>query len=151
MGEFFTVVGEIFSRLWDFGDGFYGVGITAVSIAIVVLCCVGAVRLRDNHEWLSAVVGVTGGVVGVWWLLGILPSAWFYFVSGEQDYLEDRAIPASLPGLDDFYNVFRDTIVVAITAVGAVALVIAILWVQRRYPRGLAEGEEKGAASGGYK
>ena len=53
--------------------------------------------------------------------------------------------------MGNFYQVFRDSIVMAETTVAMIAMGAVALWVQKKYPRGLAEGEEKGPSSGGYK
>jgi hypothetical protein len=91
------------------------------------------------------------GFVAFWWAFGIIPSAFIYFADGNRDLLEGTLFPGALPMMDNAYQVFRDSIVVGLTVIAVVAFSLAAAALQRRYPRTLAEGEEKAPASGGYR
>jgi high-affinity Fe2+/Pb2+ permease len=149
--NFFRAMPDVARAAWDFGDGFYGATITALSVALLVGFLLGAVRLRDTHGWLSATFGAMAVTIAMWWGFGILPSAWMYFVDGARDLLEGVVIPEALPGLDNFYAVFRDSVVMGMMFLGIGILVLIALQVQKRYPRSLVEGEERRPQSGGYK
>jgi hypothetical protein len=156
IGEFFGAIPDVFAALWEFAKGFQGLAVSVGSIILIALTLFLALRLRDNHGWISAVFGTMGATITAFWLFGILPSAWVYFADGSKDLLIDTIIPSQIafgdtPVMTNFYQVFRDSIVMAETTVAMVAMVVIALWVQKKYPRGLAEGEEKGPSSGGYK
>lgn len=156
IGEFFRTLPEAFSALWAFGNGWFGLIEMAVSFGMVAAFCLLAWWLHGKQEWLSALFGVMGLLVAMWWLLGIIPSAWVYFADSQKDLLADQIIPSAivigpLEVATNFYNVFRDSIVMV---EGTVALGIGVVLayaVQRRLPRGLAEGEQRGPTTGGYK
>jgi hypothetical protein len=171
IGTYFTNLWHLVEALWAFGGEWRAVFTAAISGALVVVFLAGAHFLRDRSGWLSAILGMMGATVVMWWVFGIIPSAWVYFADSAQDLL-------LIPGLDspnweptgilpesfspvignlrfnlapDFYLLFRDSIVVIETAIATVGLVLVALAVQRRYPRALAEGEEARPQSGGYK
>lgn len=149
--QFFSTLPEALAAVWEFVDGVYGLTVLGVSLVIIAGFLLLAHRLRPGHEWLSAVFGVLGGGVVFWWLFAILPSAWVYFASGERDLLEGTVLPGAIPGADNFYMVFRDVVVVGETAVAIVAFIVAGSWIQKHFPRQLAEDEEKQPSTGGYK
>jgi high-affinity Fe2+/Pb2+ permease len=149
--DFFRAMPEVMRAAWDFGEGFYGATVTVGSLVLLVLFCMLAFRLRDEHSWLSATFGAMATTIGMWWGFGILPSAWMYFLDGARDLLEGVVIPEALPGMDNFYAVFRDSVVMGMMFVGVGVLVLVALRVQKRFPRSLAEGEESRPQSGGYK
>lgn len=149
--QFFGTLPDAFAGLWRFIEGLRGVTILAVSLVILAVLVVSALRLRPRHEWLSAITGVLGGAVAFWWLFAILPSAFVYFVGGERELLEGTVLPGAIPGADNFYEVFRDMVVVGETAVGMLLFIVLAFGLQKRFPRGLAEDEEKQPSSGGYK
>lgn len=150
--EFFGTLPEAFRALWEFGDGWYSVGITVVSLALFAgFLLLAKVLRRPGHEWLAAVSGVLAGAVAFWWLFGILPSAWVYFADGQRELLEGTVLPGAIPGADNFYQIVRDVVVIAEQGVAVAAFAAAAVVIQKRYPRTLAEGEEKSPATGGYK
>lgn len=151
IGDFFGALPDVAVAFWEFGDGFRGVLTLLVSVALGGALTYGALRLRDTSGWLSAILGTMAMTVALWWLFGILPSAWVYFADANRDLLAGTVIPSALPGLGNFYQVFRDTVVVVETGVAIGLVVVAALWIQKRYPRELAEGEEARPQSGGYK
>ncbi len=153
VGEFFRTLPQVFVALWEFGGEWSGVLIMGVSVLLTVVFLAGAHVLRDRSGWLSAILGMMAGTIAMWWVFGIIPSAWVYFADTERDLLIDRIIPSALfpPLFGNFYQVFRDTVVVVMMTVGLVGTVVLALWIQRRYPRALAEGEEARPQSGGYK
>ncbi len=157
VGEFFSALPDALSALWRFGGGLRSVFVILGSIVLIAVFLLLARQLRATRGWLSSIFGVMGGTVILWWIFGILPSAWMYFVDGNQELLEDTVIPGRLafgPNAviaEDFYEVFRDLVVVGETTLALVAFGVVALAIQKRYPRGLAEGEEPRPQSGGYK
>ena len=151
MNEFFRTLPAAGRALWEFMDGFYGIAIIIGSVALLALFVFLAKTWRAEHSWLSAISGVMAASVVFWWAFGILPSAFTFFLDGERDLLEGTLVPASLPGMDNFYEVARDSTVVGMQTVFVIIFVMAALRIQRRYPRSLAEGEDKTPATGGYK
>jgi hypothetical protein len=149
--EFFSTLPEAGVLLWEFMEGFYGVAIALGSFALAALFLFLAKIWRDNHSWLSAIAGVSGGSILFWWAFGIIPSAFTYFVDGERDVFEGTLLPGQLPGMDNAYEVLRDVTVVGMQTLFVVVFLVAMLRIQRRYPRSLAEGEEKTPVTGGYR
>ena len=149
--RFFTSIPGFFVDMWEFGEGWYGVAITGVSVVIAVGFGLAAVRLRDDHGWLSAIFGVLSGAVVFWWVHGVIPSATVYLIDEARDAYEGILLPGPLPGMDNAYQVVRDSIVSGQMVVGIVAFAVAALLLQKRFPRTLGEGEESRASSGGYK
>lgn len=156
IGDFFATLPAALRALWEFGDGFVGVVLMVVSIGMIVVFAGLAYQLRERQSWLSALFGAMAVLLGLWWTLGIIPSAWVYFADSQRDLLADSIIPSAivigqLGVATNFYDVFRDSIVMAeatvVLAVGA-WLVFAV---QKRFPGGLAAGEERGPTTGGYK
>jgi hypothetical protein len=152
LGNFFGAFPEVFAALWEFGDGLRGTGVTVGSLVLFAVCFAGGVRLRQRQGWVSAILSAMAAFIAVFWLFGILPSAWVYFVDSEKELLSGTVIPGAItPVASDFYNVFRDLVVIGIYGVAVVALAAAALTLQKRFPRTLAEGEESRPKSGGYK
>jgi nitrate/nitrite transporter NarK len=151
LGEFFRAIPEVARAFWTFVDGWYGVAVT-IGSGILAAAFLGAAKfLRPMAGWLSAIMGGMAATIGMFWIFGVIPSAWTYFADGNRDLLEGRMIPSALPGFDNFYIVFRDTVVVVETTIAVVAVAVIALQVQKRLPRTLAEGEERGPTSGGYR
>jgi hypothetical protein len=149
-------MGMAIVALWDFGGGFVGVVLMGGSVVLIALFCGLAYRLRDTMGWTSALFGSMAVLLALWWLIGIIPSAWVYFADSQKDLLAGRIIPEAITigGLEiatNFYNVFRDSIVMIEGAIVLGIGVVVMLAVQRRFPKGLAEGEERGPTTGGYK
>ena len=156
LGEFFRAIPEVVRALWEFADGLVGVGVMIGSAVIIAASLFLAQRTREDHGWISAIFGAMAATVAAFWLFGVLPSAWVYFADSSRDLMMDTIIPSRIAFGDftvmgNFYQVFRDSIVMAETTVAMLAMGAVALWVQKKYPRGLAEGEEKGPSSGGYK
>lgn len=156
IGEFFATLPDAFAALWQFGGGWAGVALSVGSIVLTAAFCFLAYRLRETQGWLAALFGSMAVLLGLWWTIGILPSAWFYFAATQQDLLADQIIPGAivigpLEVAADFYNVFRDTIVLVAGAVVLALGAVLMFRIQKRFPGGLAEGEERGPTTGGYK
>jgi hypothetical protein len=156
IGEFFAALPDVMVALWEFGGGFTGVILMGGSIVLIALFCLLALRLRERQGWLAALFGVMAALLSSWWLLGIIPSAWVYFVDSQSEMLADQIIPSQIivGGLEvatNFYNVFRDTIVLVEGGIVVVGYFVLALIIQKRFPGGLAEGEERGPTTGGYK
>ncbi len=154
--EFFFSIDDIFRALWSFGNGFAGLAVTIGSIVLVAVFALAAQRTRDDYGWVSAVFGGCAAMIAGLWAFGILPSAWIYFLDGTKDILIDQVVPSQVAVGDftifgNFYQVFRDSIVMVETMVAMGAFVALALWVQKKYPRSLVEGEEAREQSGGYK
>ncbi len=156
IGEFFRAIPDVFVALWEFGDGWRGVGVTLGSIVLAGLFVGGAYRLRDEVGWVSAMLGSFAAFILGFWAFGILPSAWIYFFDGDRPLLEGTIIPSEiiigdLEVATNFFIVFRDSVVMGETFIAMGALAYLAVFIQKRFPRGLAPGEEKQAATGGYK
>jgi hypothetical protein len=154
--ELFTTLPGVLRVLWEFGGGFVGLVLMGVSLMLIALFCLLALRLRDRQGWLAALFGVMAALLSSWWLLGIIPSAWVYFADSQSELLADQIIPSQiiigpLEVASNFYNVFRDTIVLVEGAIVVVGYFALALILQKRFPGGLAEGEERGPTTGGYK
>jgi hypothetical protein len=146
----------LIAALWTFGGGLRGVVLMGGSFLLVALFCALAYRLRATQGWLSAFFGAMAVLLALWWLIGIVPSAWIYFVDAQEELLANQLIPSEIVigGLDvatDFMEVFRDSIVVVEGAVVLALGVVVMRVLQKRLPGGLAEGEERGPTTGGYK
>jgi hypothetical protein len=166
-GDFFRTIPDALYALWQFGDpsalgrGWWGVVIMGVwGIFLIGGPLVIARLTQGKHEWVSASMGVLAGLSGLWWVFGILPSAWIYYLDGSQEILEGTIIPASagftfangyrLDIASNLYTVIRDLVVVLQMTVGIVLMFWGALKLQERFPRGLAEGETK-PDPGGYR
>jgi hypothetical protein len=151
ISQFFGTLPDAGRALWSFAEGFYGLAVTLASVLLAAALLFGAKVLRDEHSWLSATFGVMAGFIGFWWAFGILPSAFIYYMDGSRDLLEGTIFPGALPMMDNAYQVVRDILVVTQTAVAVAVFCLIAAAVQRRYPRALVEGEDRGPTSGGYK
>ncbi len=154
--EFFGAFPDIVSSLWTFGRGFTGLAVTGGSIALTAIFLLAAQRTRDDYGWISATFGGCAAMIAGLWAFGILPSAWIYFLDGARDILLDQVIPSRVvigefTVFGNFYQVFRDSIVMVETVIAMGAFGAMALAIQKKYPRGLADGEEAGEKSGGYK
>ena len=156
VGEFFRTLPAVGAALWDFMRGWVGVAIIMGSGAMMIGFSLIAMKLRDTYGWLSSIFGMMAATVAAWWAFGIIPSAWIYFADGQRDLMENTVIPGTLgtPRFmisTNFYQVFRDNVVMAETTIAMVAFAVLALQIQKRFPRALAEGEEARPQSGGYK
>ncbi|MDP9021274.1 MAG: hypothetical protein M3N57_00945 [Actinomycetota bacterium] len=165
--DFFRALPEAFRALYEFGDpsnvgnGWWGFVIVAIwGVFIIGLPLAVAHVTYQKREWVSATMGAIAGMGVLWWVFGILPSAWIYFVDSNKEILEDRIIPTSLRipvgggnYLDvatDLYQVLRDLVVVGWHLVAIGALLWAAVAIQKRLPKPLAPGEER-REPGGYR
>lgn len=175
--EFFGTLDEALYALWQFGDpsgvgqGWWGLVILAIwGVFLIGGPLLVAHWAYGKHEWVSATMGVLGGLAIFWWAFGILPSAWIYYLDSNSEILSGTIIPASmgingpitigswtiLPDgyrlaiADNLYQVIRDLVVVILHVVGFVLTLWVAARIQKRYPKTLAEGEIK-PESGGYK
>ena len=156
ISEFFSTIPDMFQYLWSFGRGFSGLAVTVGSIVLTAVFALAAQRTRDDYGWVSATFGGMAAMIAGLWAFGILPSAWIYFMDGGSDILTDQIIPSRVAigefvVFGNFYQVFRDSIVMIETIVAMGAFTAFALWVQKKYPRTLADGEEAREQSGGYK
>lgn len=166
-GGFFSAIPDALYALWQFGDpsalgrGWWGVVIALIwGVLLLAVPLLIAQRTAGTHEWVSATMGVVASLSAVWWLFGVLPSAWIYYIDGSRELLEGTVIPASvainfpsgfrLDIASNFYVVVRDLVVIIEHAVALALIFWVVLRVQARYPRGLAEGETK-PDPGGYR
>jgi hypothetical protein len=166
-GEFFSTLDDALYALWQFGDP-SGVGQGWWGLVILVIWGVGLIGLPlfiarqtyEEHEWVSATMGVVAALSVGWWIFGILPSAWIYYLDSASETLKGPIIPESvgitlasgyrLDLMSNFYDVFRDLVVV-LQQIAALALTFwGALRIQKRFPRTLAPGETRPEA-GGYK
>lgn len=156
IGEFFSTIPDMLSELWDFGRGWSGLAVTIGSIVLTGLFLAIARRTRDEYGWISATFGGMAAMIASLWAFGILPSAWIYFLDGSRDTLIDQIIPSQIVIGDftvfgNFYQVFRDSIVMVETIVAMAGFTAFAIYVQKEYPRTLADGEEARPQAGGYK
>lgn len=173
-GEFFSTLPEALRALYEFGDpsgvgdGWWGFVILLIwGVGLIGLPLYFARALHGTHEWVSATLGVVGGLGIFWWVFGILPSAWIYYLDSNQEILAGPIIPASMvipmgwapwaPSPDytldvatNLYEVIRDLVVVLEHLVAFVLTFWAALRIQKQFPKTLATGETKPEA-GGYK
>jgi hypothetical protein len=137
-----------------------GVFLTAIPLYVAKIT-------YGKREWVSATMGVVAGLSIFWWVYGIFPSAWIFFLDANQEILSGPIIPDSMripmgwapwaPDSDytldvatNLYEVIRDTVVVLQHLVAFVLTFWAALKLQKRFPKTLAAGEVKPEA-GGYK
>ena len=156
VSEFFRTLDDVGVAMWQFGRGWMGVAISVGSVILGGALCFGAKTLRDTHGWVAAILGMMAATIAAWWAFGILPSAWIYFADGERELMENTVIPGTIAFGDfvvasNFYQVFRDIVASIINGIAIGAFAFAAFWIQKRYPRALAEGEEPRPQSGGYK
>ncbi|HWH33246.1 MAG TPA: hypothetical protein VNU01_11310 [Egibacteraceae bacterium] len=154
LSEMFRTLPEVGSQFWDFlnDGGVNGVAVTVASVILTAGLLFAAKALRAEHGWLSALFGSMAATIAMFWVFGVIPSAWVYFIDGSRDVLEDKVIPTSAgPQLQNLYQVIRDSVVMGMTGVGIVGLAAVCARIQKEYPRALAEGEEARPQSGGYK
>ena len=150
--DFFAALPEVFQALWEFGDAWQGVAVSVGSVVLIAVFAAGAYRLRGEVGWVAAFLGAFAAFVGGFWLFGILPSAWVFFVDGERLLLEGTVIPGEIVVggnvvVEDFYNVFRDSVVMGLTFVTIAAMAFLAVWIQKRFPRQLVPGEPARAST----
>ena len=97
IGEFFGALPDAFVALWQFGGGWAGVLLSGASIALTAGFCFLAYRLRETQGWLAALFGSMAVLLGLWWLIGIVPSAWVYFIDTQKDLLAEFEDPRGDP------------------------------------------------------
>lgn len=176
-GDFFSTLDEAAYALWQFGDpsgigqGWWGLVILLIwGVGLIAVPLVIARTTHGTHEWVSATMGVIAGLSIFWWVYGILPSAWIYYLDGSSEILKGPIIPESV-GLtgpigiggwtiipdgyrldiaSNFYDVVRDLVVVIQHLVAFVLTFWAALRIQKMFPKTLAAGESRPEA-GGYK
>ncbi len=170
-GDFFGALPDALKGLYEFGDpagvgngwwGFVILFIWGVFFAAVPLYI--AKQTHGKHEWVSATMGVVAGLSIMWWVYGVLPSAWIYYLDSNKEVLSGSIIPASA-GLtfgsgeeayrvaiaDNLYDVIRDLVVVIEHLVAFGLTFWLALRIQKQLPaKTLAPGEVKPEA-GGYK
>lgn len=159
--DFFRALPEAGLALWEFGDpqgagqGWWGIIILLIwGVFLIGIPLAVAKRTYGEREWVSVTMGSVAGLAALWWIFGVIPSAWVYFVDGNAPILADDIIPTSfapwgIPIAENLYQVIRDLVVVIWHGIAFVAVFWAAFEFQKRYPRTLATGEEK-RASGGY-
>ena len=160
--EFFGAIPDALRALWEFGDpqgagqGWWGIII--LLIWAVLFTAIPLLIARRTHEqgrsWITVTMACVAGFSALWWVFGVFPSAWIFYVDAHQDILADAIIPTSfapggIPIATDLYNVIRDSVVVVWHLVFLGVTIWAAFKIQERYPRTLASGEER-PASGGY-
>jgi len=157
VGEFFSTLWHgVLPQLWVFIRGKAGLGIIVGSGAMMIGFSLAAAKLHDTYGWVSAILGMMAATIAAWWAFGIIPSAWIYFADGQRELMEGTIIAKQLGTgrfvvATNFYDVFRDSVVMGETTIAMLVFAIAALRIQARFPKALAEGEEARPQSGGYK
>ncbi len=166
-GEFFATLPDALHALWLFGDpenrgrGWYGVFVLVLwAIPFTALPLYIAKITYGKREWVSATMGIMGASSILWWVFGIIPSAWMFFTSSEVDILEHSIIPSSatievregyvIEIATDLYNVIVDSVSAVMMIAGIVLGCWAALRIQKTLPKQLAADETKPDA-GGYR
>jgi hypothetical protein len=173
-GDFFSTLPDALRALYQFGDpsgvgeGWWGIVILLIwGVLLTALPLYVAKITYGKREWVSATMGVIAGLSIFWWVYGILPSAWIYFLDANQEVLSGPIIPDSIripmgwapwaPDADytldvatNFYEVVRDLVVVLEHLVAFAITFWAALRIQKKLPKTLVPGEVKPEA-GGYK
>jgi hypothetical protein len=166
-GEFFGALPEAFETWWEFGDpqgrgeGWWGIVILLIwGIGFIAVPLAIARQTHGKREWVSATMGVMAALAVFWWVYGILPSAWIYWVDSSKETLAGPIIPETMrfhfPNdltihfATNLYDVIRDTVVVIEHLVAFIITFWAALKIQEKLPgKQLATGEIKPEA-GGY-
>ncbi len=149
--QFVGAIPEAASALWELGDGWRTVGVLIGATVLMAVFGFLALRWRDAHGWLSAILGVKAGFIAFWLVFGMVPSGWMFFADGERDLLEGTLLPGPVGPFEDLYEVVRDLVTVGLLGVGLLAFGVAAVWIQRRFPRSLTPEEDQGAPTGGYR
>lgn len=166
-GEFFATLPEALQTLWLFGDpenrgrGWFGIFVLLLwAIPLTAMPLYVAKITHGKREWVSATMGIMGAGAILWWIFGIIPSAWMLFTSGAVDTLRDAIIPSSLTITvgdgyvieiaSDLYNVIVDSVSAMMMVAGIVLGCWAALRIQKGLPKQLAADEVKPEA-GGYR
>jgi hypothetical protein len=173
-GEFVDAFPAAMRALWEFGDpmgvgdGWWGIVILLIwGVFLTAIPLYVAKITYGKREWVSATMGVVAGLSIFWWVYGIFPSAWIFFLDANQEILSGPIIPDSMripmgwapwaPDSDytldvatNLYEVIRDTVVVLQHLVAFILTFWAALKIQKRLPKTLAPGEVR-PESGGYK
>ncbi len=165
-GDFFSAIPDALRALYEqgdpsnLGDGWWGAVILLIwGIFFVAIPIAIARQVREEHEWVSATMGVMAGLAIMWWAYGIIPSAWIYYVDSNKEILKDVIIPQSA-GLtfgeyrvdiaSNLYEVIRDIVVVLEHFAAFILTFWGAIRIQKMFPKTLAAGEVK-SESGGYK
>ncbi|MDX1659426.1 MAG: hypothetical protein R3343_11450 [Nitriliruptorales bacterium] len=165
-GDFFGALPDALRALYQFGDpagrgnGWWGIIILLIwGVLLTAVPLLIAKRTYGKHEWVSATMGVVAGLSIFWWVYGILPSAWIYYLDSSQEILAGPIIPDSagitigdyrVDIASNLYQVIRDLVVVIEHLLAFALTFWAALKIQEKYPKTLAPGETKPEA-GGYK
>lgn len=166
-GEFFATIPDALEALWLFGDpenrgrGWFGVFVLLLwAVPLTALPLFLAKITYGKREWVSATMGVMAASSILWWVFGIIPSAWMLFTSGSVGILEHAIIPSSatielesgyvIEFATDLYNVIVDSVSALMMVAGIVLGCWGALRIQKRLPKQLATDESRPEA-GGYR
>lgn len=161
--EFFAALPDALRALWEFGDpegagqGWWGIIIFLIwGVLLTAIPLLIAERTHGKREWVTVTMTCVAGFAVLWWLFGIIPSAWVFFADAHQAILGDAIIPTAVAPfgvtlVEDFYNVIRDSVVMVWHVIAVAAVIWAALRIQERFPRDLAPGEDRPTATGGYR
>lgn len=165
--EGWSAIPDAIRTWWEFGDpsgrgqGWWGIVILLIwGVGFIALPLAIAHRTYGKREWVSASMGVIAGLAVFWWIYGILPSAWIYWVDSSSEVLRGTLLPDSfsytapngytIDLASNLYVVVRDLVVVVQHLIAFILTFWAALKIQERLPdKQLAQGEVKPDA-GGY-
>jgi len=149
--QFFGALPEAGRALWELGDGWRTVGVLIGAFVLMAVFGFLALRWRDRHGWLSAILGVKAGFIAFWLVFGMIPSGWMFFADGERDLLEGTLLPGPIGPFEDAYEVVRDLVTVGLMGVGIIAFGVAAVWLQKRFPRSASPDDDREPVTGGYR
>jgi NAD-dependent dihydropyrimidine dehydrogenase PreA subunit len=102
-GEFVEAFPAAMRALWEFGDpmgrgdGWWGIVILLIwGIFLTAIPLYVAKITYGKREWVSATMGVIAGLSIFWWVYGIFPSAWIFFLDANKEILSGPIIPDSM-------------------------------------------------------
>lgn len=117
-------------------------------VYIVASIALLGVAFKARNGWVKASVAALALSTLAWRILAVIPSWWLYYAEGELDWGGQGCVALDMTCLK---QTGKDLIVVIQNALALGAFVVAFMIYQKKFPKGLAAGEKKSEATGGYK